>query len=119
MTIGVGISQKKNIKNFDNVQILWNDPYIDDGLDHPPPHLPPSNPQGGFLSKSLFPIWILINNDGYVLSSHVPQSHIKTPKVRKFHLSVKKNQVDSLRKVIKKSTMFSENIINLTCCTII
>ena len=28
MTIGVGISQKKNIKNFDDVQILWNDPYI-------------------------------------------------------------------------------------------
>ena len=28
MTIGVGISQKKNIKNFDHVQILWNDPYI-------------------------------------------------------------------------------------------
>ena len=27
MTIGVGISQKKNIKNFDHVQILWNDPY--------------------------------------------------------------------------------------------
>ena len=27
MTIGVGISQKKNIKNFDDVQILWNDPY--------------------------------------------------------------------------------------------
>ena len=28
MTIGVGISQKKNIKNFHDVQILWNDPYI-------------------------------------------------------------------------------------------
>ena len=28
MTIGVGISQKKNIKNFDHVQILWNDPYM-------------------------------------------------------------------------------------------
>ena len=28
MTIGVGISQKKNIKNFDDVQILWNDPYM-------------------------------------------------------------------------------------------
>ena len=28
MTIGVGISQKKNIKNFDHVQIMWNDPYI-------------------------------------------------------------------------------------------
>ena len=31
MTIGVGISQKKNIKKFtpsDDVQILWNDPYI-------------------------------------------------------------------------------------------
>ena len=27
MTIGVGISQKKNIKNFEDVQILWNDPY--------------------------------------------------------------------------------------------
>ena len=31
MTIGVGISQKKNIKNFDNVQILWNDQYKDSG----------------------------------------------------------------------------------------
>ena len=28
MTIGVGKNQKKNIKNFDHVQILWNDPYI-------------------------------------------------------------------------------------------
>ena len=28
MTIGVGISQKKNIKKFDLVTILWFDPYI-------------------------------------------------------------------------------------------
>ena len=28
MTIEVGISKKKNIKNFDHVQILWNDPYM-------------------------------------------------------------------------------------------
>ena len=28
MTNGVGISQKKNMKIFDDVQILWNDPYI-------------------------------------------------------------------------------------------
>ena len=28
MTIRGGISQTKNIKNFDDVQILWNDPYI-------------------------------------------------------------------------------------------
>ena len=27
MTIGVGISQKKNIKKFDLVTILWFDPY--------------------------------------------------------------------------------------------
>ena len=28
MTIGVGISQKKNIKKFDLVTILWFDPYM-------------------------------------------------------------------------------------------
>ena len=28
MTIGVGISQKKNIKKFDLVTILWFDPYV-------------------------------------------------------------------------------------------
>ena len=27
MTNGVGISQQKNMKNFDDVKILWNDPY--------------------------------------------------------------------------------------------
>ena len=28
MTIGVGISQKKNIQKFDLVTILWFDPYV-------------------------------------------------------------------------------------------
>ena len=35
MTIGVGISQKKNIKNFDHVQIMWNDPYILEQFERP------------------------------------------------------------------------------------
>ena len=37
MIIGVGISQKKNIKKFDLVTILWFDPYIVDfniSIDH-------------------------------------------------------------------------------------
>ena len=29
MTIRVGIYPKKNIKKFDHVQLLWNDPYKD------------------------------------------------------------------------------------------
>ena len=48
-------------------------------------------------------------------------SHIKSQRVRKVqngppYLSSKKNQVDSKRKDMEKSTMFSENMINLTYC---
>ena len=50
--------------------------------------------------------------------------HIKSQRVRKVqngppYLSSKKTQADSKRKDMDYSNMFSENIINLTCCIII
>ena len=49
---------------------------------------------------------------------------LKEEEQRKFqtgppYLSLKKHQVDSKRKDMEWSTMFSENIINLTYCTIV